>query len=63
LFLLFFSSFRCFYVFFIRLAFYFCRRDGRKEILTGTGRAELDVGDVFVIETPGGGGYGSASDD
>jgi 5-oxoprolinase (ATP-hydrolysing) len=39
------------------------RRDGRKEILTGTGRAELDVGDVFVIETPGGGGYGSASDD
>ena len=38
------------------------RRDGSKEILTGTGRAELEAGDVFVIETPGGGGYGSVSD-
>ena len=37
-------------------------RDGSKEILTGTGRAELEAGDVFVIETPGGGGYGSVSD-
>jgi N-methylhydantoinase B/oxoprolinase/acetone carboxylase alpha subunit len=37
------------------------RRDGTQEILTGTGHAELGVGDVFVIETPGGGGYGSAS--
>jgi N-methylhydantoinase B/oxoprolinase/acetone carboxylase alpha subunit len=30
--------------------------------LPGTGRAELGVDDVFVIETPGGGGYGSESD-
>jgi 5-oxoprolinase (ATP-hydrolysing) len=34
------------------------RADGRHEILTGTDSAELGVGDVFVIETPGGGGYG-----
>ena len=30
---------------------------GRIETLTGTDRAELRPGDVFVIETPGGGGY------
>ena len=36
--------------------------DGTQEILPGTGNAELGVGDVFVIETPGGGGYGSAGD-
>jgi 5-oxoprolinase (ATP-hydrolysing) len=34
------------------------RADGRHEILTGTDSAELRAGDVFVIETPGGGGYG-----
>ena len=34
------------------------RADGRHEILTGTDSAELAAGDVFVIETPGGGGYG-----
>ncbi len=34
------------------------RADGRIEPLTGTDRAELMPGDVFVIETPGGGGYG-----
>jgi 5-oxoprolinase (ATP-hydrolysing) len=38
------------------------RSDGTREILPGTGHAELGVDDVFVIETPGGGGYGSASD-
>jgi 5-oxoprolinase (ATP-hydrolysing) len=38
------------------------RSDGTQEILPGTGNAELGVGDVFVIETPGGGGYSSASD-
>ena len=27
--------------------------------MTGTDRAELAPGDVFVIETPGGGGYGT----
>ena len=35
------------------------RADGSTEILTGTDSAELAPGDVFVIETPGGGGYGA----
>jgi len=26
--------------------------------LAGTGKVEAEPGDVFVIETPGGGGYG-----
>jgi 5-oxoprolinase (ATP-hydrolysing) len=34
------------------------RKDGSRETLTGTDRADLNPGDVFVIETPGGGGYG-----
>jgi 5-oxoprolinase (ATP-hydrolysing) len=37
------------------------RADGTHEILTGTDSAELNPGDVFVIETPGGGGYGIAA--
>jgi 5-oxoprolinase (ATP-hydrolysing) len=37
------------------------RGDGSREKLTGTDRAELAAGDVFVIETPGGGGYGPRS--
>jgi 5-oxoprolinase (ATP-hydrolysing) len=36
------------------------RADGTREVLSGTARAELAAGDVFVIETPGGGGYGAA---
>eukprot|EP01037_Dinobryon_pediforme_P010907 gene10907-10989_t len=32
------------------------RRDGRIDELTGTDRVELEAGDAFVIETPGGGG-------
>jgi 5-oxoprolinase (ATP-hydrolysing) len=36
------------------------RAAGEHEILTGTDSAELAEGDVFVIETPGGGGYGRA---
>ena len=32
------------------------RRDRRRS--AGTGKIEMDPGDVFVIETPGGGGYG-----
>ena len=36
------------------------RADGRREVLSGTAGAELAAGDVFVIETPGGGGYGAA---
>jgi 5-oxoprolinase (ATP-hydrolysing) len=34
------------------------RADGTQEVLSGTAKAELLPGDVFVIETPGGGGYG-----
>jgi 5-oxoprolinase (ATP-hydrolysing) len=37
------------------------RHDGRIDVLTGTDRAELEAGDAFLIETPGGGGYGPAS--
>jgi 5-oxoprolinase (ATP-hydrolysing) len=33
--------------------------DGSVEVMTGTDRASLAPGDVFVIETPGGGGYGA----
>jgi N-methylhydantoinase B/oxoprolinase/acetone carboxylase alpha subunit len=34
------------------------RADGRIEALDHTGSVEMAPGDVFVIETPGGGGYG-----
>jgi len=34
------------------------RADGAIEPLGGTGSAEMAPGDLFVIETPGGGGYG-----
>ena len=34
------------------------RRDGTIEELAGADRTEMAVGDVFVIETPGGGGFG-----
>jgi 5-oxoprolinase (ATP-hydrolysing) len=34
------------------------RADGRIELLDHIGSAELQPGDVFVIETPGGGGWG-----
>jgi 5-oxoprolinase (ATP-hydrolysing) len=37
------------------------RTDGRVETLPATASAEMAPGDVFVIETPGGGGYGTAS--
>jgi 5-oxoprolinase (ATP-hydrolysing) len=36
------------------------RADGHREVLPGIARAELTPGDAFVIETPGGGGYGAA---
>lgn len=36
------------------------RADGRRESLDHIGQAEMAPGDVFVIETPGGGGYGAA---
>jgi len=35
------------------------RASGSIDILRGTDRTELAPGDVFVIETPGGGGYGA----
>jgi len=38
------------------------RADGRVQHLAATDSAELAVGDAFVIETPGGGGYGKAGD-
>ncbi len=34
------------------------RADGSVEILTATDQREMAAGDVFVIETPGGGGFG-----
>lgn len=36
------------------------RKDGKIEILGPTASAQLQGGDVFVIETPGGGGFGKA---
>ena len=36
------------------------RSDGRHELLRHIGSAVMEPGDVFVIETPGGGGYGNA---
>jgi len=35
------------------------RADGSRHAMTGTDQAELQPGDAFVIETPGGGGYGT----
>jgi 5-oxoprolinase (ATP-hydrolysing) len=35
------------------------RRDGSVEELAHVARTEMQAGDVFVIETPGGGGYGT----
>ena len=37
------------------------RKNGELIELGATGQAELEPGDVFVIATPGGGGFGSAS--
>ena len=34
------------------------RKDGSRQQLTGTDRAEVAPGDVLVVQTPGGGGYG-----
>ena len=36
------------------------RADGRVEMLGHIGSADMAPGDVFVVETPGGGGYGEA---
>ena len=39
------------------------RADGAIEVLGGTDQTEMAPGDVFVIETPGGGGYGPTDSD
>jgi len=39
------------------------RADGSIERLAATGSANLEAGDAFVIETPGGGGYGEAGEE
>ncbi|MEA3038771.1 MAG: hypothetical protein QOE79_1284 [Sphingomonadales bacterium] len=36
------------------------RQDGTVETLSATASAEMGAGDMFVIETPGGGGYGKS---
>ena len=36
------------------------RAGGTRDVLTGTDKAELAPGDIFAIETPGGGGFGRA---
>jgi len=35
------------------------RADGRVELLPATAATRMEPGDVFVVETPGGGGYGA----
>ena len=35
------------------------RTDGSVETLLGADRTEMNTGDIFVIETPGGGGWGA----
>ncbi|MEO7206012.1 MAG: hydantoinase B/oxoprolinase family protein [Steroidobacteraceae bacterium] len=40
---------------------YIERAGGRREKLAHSGQAEVDVGDVMVVCTPGGGGYGRRS--
>jgi 5-oxoprolinase (ATP-hydrolysing) len=36
------------------------RAEGREEALSFVASTDMHPGDVFVIETPGGGGYGKA---
>jgi 5-oxoprolinase (ATP-hydrolysing) len=38
------------------------RTDGTIVPMTGTDKCDVNAGDVFVVETPGGGGYGVAED-
>ena len=38
------------------------RTDGSVEVLLGADRTEMAAGDIFVIETPGGGGWGPAEE-
>ena len=38
---------------------YMIRKDGRLEELAGIAMTEMNPEDIFIIETPGGGGYGN----
>ncbi len=38
------------------------RADGTKVDMSGTDKCDVEPGDVFVVETPGGGGFGTAED-
>ncbi len=38
------------------------RQDGSEELLESTAIAQMQAGDKFIIETPGGGGFGSRND-
>jgi 5-oxoprolinase (ATP-hydrolysing) len=38
------------------------RADGRLEVLDGCDSASVQVGDVLLVETPGGGGYGQPAE-
>ena len=42
---------------------YVLRTDGSTVPLAGTGKIEMKPGDVFVIETPGGGGFGAVREE
>jgi 5-oxoprolinase (ATP-hydrolysing) len=38
------------------------RADGSRQELKGSDETEMAAGDVILIETPGGGGYGKAAE-
>jgi len=38
------------------------RTDGTVDVLLGADRTEMEAGDIFVIETPGGGGWGKVEE-
>jgi 5-oxoprolinase (ATP-hydrolysing) len=35
------------------------RQDGHREVVPHIGQVQMQAGDVFEIQTPGGGGFGS----
>jgi N-methylhydantoinase B/oxoprolinase/acetone carboxylase alpha subunit len=37
------------------------RHDGREETIGAAAQTEMTPGDIFIIETPGGGGYGKTN--
>jgi len=41
---------------------YVLRADGGRTDLGSTDKTEMNPGDVFVIETPGGGGFGKVKE-